>query len=348
MLDYKNNVFYYKKHIYHLLTNQNLIKLSYNQILDYPENFIFDINLRYCLSKDKKKFLQNQLIKLIQKDITIFFSYQFLETKTKKSSSAYLKWSLKNIVIKQVIANILANILQNSTLDFPPNFKVAKERKKAGKDLKMLLKKTNSCIHFYNFNSINKVNLNFFLQSLGHFIKDQKFIRFFEQIILENKFDNLFNKYSKFDEIISNLYLLHLDYFIFYFCNNNLKLFKNKLYFKNKKKTEFLISKALFFIKQKDLFVFKKQINLNNKTIQKISSFYYLRYLDNIFFCISNTFLYSHSFQLINKIKDFCKSFLHLTLKTKNWLDLKESFVSFCAINKKKKFKKQLKKNLFL
>lgn len=331
--------FKYKKNIYHLLLNKKLLVLSYNQILASPENFVFDINLRYALSIDKKSFLQNKIIKLIQIEISSNLndkqSHNF--NIVKQDRTLFNKLYLKHLIIQQLINNILNLICNKAKKVLPENFIILQKEVDALSKIKKAMQNVNIAIQFKDIQISNKSHFFIhFMKIIKQFIKDKKFIWFFEEFILNNTFHNLDTKSSKFHKVICDIYLIYLDYGVLQFCKKKISVFfsynvktNNKL-----KHIELLVLKALTLIKNKTVLTnwFVKKNKLQ-KTSQK---FYYIRYFDNIFFGIYNKSVYTSLLDLNNYIIFYCKSVLNLNLKSQVWLNLSLNEINFSAINNKK------------
>jgi hypothetical protein len=332
----------YKKNIYHLLTNKNLLVLSYNQIITCPENFVFDINLRYALSKDKAFFLQNKMIKSIQTEVFFILNNKKPNSfkNNKQITTLFRQLSLKNLIIQQVVINILNIIFDKAKQSFPINFIISKNRSQALNKFKKALQNANIGLQFKNIQILNKSHLIHFFKIIKQIIYDKKFIVFLEQFVLNVNFDIINLKYSKFYKIFCNICLIHLDYCIIQFCKKKTTLFLNDLIKKNKnlKQTESLVLKALTFIKNKKFLTtcFTKRLKIYTKLTKTTQKFYYIRYIDSIFFGIYNKSIYSDLLNLNVYIPFFCKSFLNIHLKPQTWLTLSTKKINFFAVNYKK------------
>lgn len=340
--------FRYKKVLYHLLVNKKLIILSYYQILDCPENFVFDINLRYYLSKDKKFFLQKKVIKIIQKEI-----YRYLKKRTLymckaelQSKQLFKHSDLKDLIIKQIVANIIEKIVKIE-ICVPLNLKKQKE---TYQELKKAIKNSNIAIQFSNFEILNNTSLTYMVKIIQQITHDKKFIDFFKWLICNTNLKDLSKKASKFYKLLYMILFTKLDHFVLYLCKKNINkcLYSSVKKSKNLKIVEFLVSQALILFEKKHFLAFKKEQGFLIQRKQIIPAFYYIRYLSNIFFGFVNKSIYSNFFNLKNNIQFFCKSFFNSEFITKGWLNLDKKFIYFCGIIKKKVTQKIYKKKSFI
>lgn len=301
--------------VYHLLGNKILIKLSYNQIINCADYFIFDNGLHYILLE--------QLRKSIEKES--YFADFFNQKKSYQSNFKTL------IIIKQITANILDKFFKDSFLSYPFNFQLLKSNIKIQQKLDKSLASSNFCLQLTNFKIINEVGLKYVLKIIGGTILDKKFYIFISKLFTNiiNVKDIFIDRSSKFFKIVCNIYLLQLDkYVIKYFKENNyiFKKIENSILFK----TENLVFKALAVIKThlyniqhlKAFFLKQKRLNAN--------IIHYIRYFDQIFFSVDKLF------DTLNRFKKtlifFCKSILFLNFKIIGWSYIKKAIIKFCGI----------------
>lgn len=333
-LDYTLNINY-------LLTNNSLLELSFNQILDSPNNLLFHINLNQNLKKNKKLCLLKKISQLLKNEKQQYINFLNFYLKNKEKSFVLKNFLIINLVIKQLIANILYKIFEFHLIKklLPLDcFYIADNNLKAHRKLNIILKKINFGFQFDKVIIFDKIKLIFILKIIEQQILDIKFIFFLKKLLLVIKKTKLFfDKASKFYQIICNIYLSQFDFFLIRFLKNRtLNSFKwyelyNRLI--KTKSIELLILKALS-IKNNNINL-QYILNFKNQKLQLKKQLYYIRYLDNIF--IGGSLFSLNNLKLV--LKFFFKSNLYFKIAILNWKCLNKSFINFLAKKKKKVYK---------
>jgi hypothetical protein len=265
--------------IYYLLSCKALLKLSYNQILNYADYFIFDTLLNQLLLKKIKSSLE--------KEKFFFFSF-------KKNSL-----SINNLLIfvKQIIANLLDKIFRSENLlSIPYGTREIKKRVKQKVDSALQYSCFN--VQLFKFNIINtRLALKYISRTISYQISDKKFKIFLSRFFLIKSYINIksifFNKSSKFYKVLCAIYFLQLDQFVMVLFKQTAFLPKRviKFYLKTAFKVEHFIYKSFSLVKNNCI---KKIVSWLTGTKPRV---FYLRYLDNVFFS------FSKKQKILNKFK---------------------------------------------
>jgi hypothetical protein len=108
MVFYSNHTF----NVSALLTDFNIIELSYNQILDHPANFVFDINFSRNFSIYKKLLILNKIKNSINYKMYFILNPKKLRLKRKDTIFICRQFLFENLILKQIIANVLTKIFK--------------------------------------------------------------------------------------------------------------------------------------------------------------------------------------------------------------------------------------------
>lgn len=323
-----------------LLTDKNLLALSYNQILDNPANLAFDIDLCCNLSIYTKFLLLNKIKTSIKYNIYFINKpiRKDLVLKSINRTSFRKQFFFENLILEQIIANVLIKLLkiQNKKIVVCSHFFITYTKNGACQKLNETLKKVNFAFYCNDLKVYNKITLMYFLRIIKEIIIDQKFIDCLTSFVLNTQY---IDKSSSFHQTFCNVYLTKFDLFILKFFNKqsetDLFNFKEKPV-KPEKQLEQLIAKALLMTKKSSILTSKKICSKKSTQIKPRPILCYIRYLNHFFIGVSFLNL-SLSF-VPSKISFFLKSVLHLNVKFTKWADLNMKSINFCGVKTKKEF----------
>ena len=330
-----------------LLTNQRLLELSYNQILDRPLNVISDLNLSPQFFIENKLLMLNNIKKFIKTRIFFVYNSKKPELSPKHTNSFLKKLFIQNLVIKQSLANILSKVFKNKKKLLPPNFYIIDTNRETLKKLSEVFKKTNLGIFCNNLEICTKITFRYFIKILKSAVVDQHFISFVTNFFACIEINTLFtDKSSKFYKIFCNIYLAKFDFFILNFFKNHVvkstpKFVNNK--FKVAKKVAPLVASALLTAKARFFFMFKQ---IYSKKCVVAPILFYIRYLNHFFF--GTSFLKPSLLNFSITISYFFKSTLHFNIKIQKWVNLHKKSSFFFGIHKTRLFKFFTKRLLFV
>lgn len=310
-----------EKMVYHLLTNQTVLELSYQQITRYAENEFFEINLQQKLSKKTKGLVLKQIQVLIKKEMYCFYSKISMNHFSKKAKKKFCYNHLKDLVVQQAIVLLLKQILKAKFDPRPISLCVIEDRRNAKDKFLRITRGAIASTHFSAFRMTNQTAQKRFFSSLKSVIEDKRFLNLLvkwsheylldlNQIFLKRDF----TLYS----VLRDLYLYPLDLFVLMKVKSDSTLSGQVVtsHSMRVKRPELIVFEALDKMKKKDIFpliLLKPLICFESFNFSLI----YIRYRD--FLLIASDCITFDFNSLTCQIISFCNSALHLSFACINW-----------------------------